>query len=99
MTTENLLITEDMKKEIMKMCYPSGDNRLLLDLGNCRLDFTQTYIFNGFTKKCVKLSWMNGREEIKVLAKVYCGNEVGSYKLVADNWSYIQKFNIKEERE
>jgi hypothetical protein len=88
-------ITEDIKKLILAKCFrDSEDGRLKISLGNCRLDFSKTYFFNGFTKSTVKLSEMNGRDEIKYWGKVEDRGEY--YALYTEGWSYIE--HIEKEK-
>jgi len=88
-------ITEQIKKAILKDSYKDEDDRLKIDIGNCRLDFSQNYFLNGFTKKSVKLSWINGDSEVNVLGKVEKRGE-GKYSLYTEGWQFIKTFEIED---
>jgi hypothetical protein len=87
-----------IKKKIREMTYKNEDNgRLMISLGSSRLDFSKPYYFNGFTKKGVKLSWVNGDTEIKVIGKVEKNIEYNDYAFYTEGWSFIEHFKSEEE--
>lgn len=93
-------ITEEIKEAIISISTTEPDGRKVIRLGNYALDFTQPYYLNGFTKKGVKLSWINGRDEINIIGKVYeAGDDRPQHKLVTEGWRYIQRFYTKSDIE
>ena len=81
-------ITNEIKQKIQALVFKDREGRDCIALGNCRLDFKQTYLFFGFTKKTVKLAWINGRDNINVQGKVE--DRGNYYALYTDGWSYIE---------
>jgi len=82
-------ITEEIKNKILSFSYLDTEtNRRLIDIGNHRLDFKKTYFLNGFTKKGIKLTWLNGRAEIKVIGKVEDREDY--LALYTEGWQYIE---------
>ena len=82
------IISEEIKNAIINMTEKEND-RTILSLGNCRLDFSKRYIFLGFTKKTIKLGWMNGRELIQVNGSV-SKSTFGDLKIHTEGWNYIE---------
>jgi hypothetical protein len=92
-----MIITKQMQELIKTKLYKNDEGRNCIALGNCRLDFSQKYFFNGFTHKTVKLSWQNGTHEINVQGKCSPGNEsngVNYFRLYTEGYSYSERFNF-----
>ena len=89
------IITKEIQELVKKQVYIK-DNKEMIALPNSRLDFCNKYLFKGFTRKGVKLSWINGNKEIKVIGKVW-KRPNGDLKLVTDGWNYILKIKKGDE--
>ena len=84
-------ITNEIRKEIEKLVY-ERDGQKFISIGNCRLDFSKEYIFLGFTKKTVKLAYMNGREQIKVQGRLELRNDYIAF--YTEGWSFIERIKV-----
>ena len=86
-------ITQHIKDEISKLSY-CEDGVWYIEIGNSRLDFSKKYRLLGFTKKTVKLGWMNGRDNlIKVNGHVEQRNDY--YALYTEGWSFIEHLKLE----
>jgi hypothetical protein len=78
-------ITKEIKEKIMQKAYQ--ENGLwYINLENSRLDFSWKYKIEKFTKKGVKLSWINGDTKITKLGKVE--DQGHCYKLYTEGFNY-----------
>lgn len=92
-------ITKEIKEKIETMLYNKdkhdhnyrSSDCQYIRLGNSRLDFSKEYIFLGFTKKTVKLAWVNGRDLVLCQGKVE--NRESYYALFTEGWSFIEHLN------
>jgi hypothetical protein len=91
-------ITNEIKEAIKSITHTDENGREVIALGNCRLDFSKMYFFNGFTRKGVKLSWKNGSEEINVIGKVEYNPKYNDFAFYTEGWSYIEhlKLGVKQ---
>lgn len=97
-----MIITKQMQKMIQTKVFKDELGRECIALGNCRLDFSQTYLFYGFTKQTVKLAWVNGDHEIRVQGKTKLGSDgkgVNYFRLYTEGHSYSERFNFPTKEE
>lgn len=88
-------ITESLAKAILAKCWKDeATGRLKIALGNCRLNFSKDYFFNGFTKKAVKLSWPSVNGEINIQGRIEDRGDY--YALHCEGWQFIEHFEKKD---
>lgn len=90
------LITEEMKQAIKKNFWVDEKYRTKVSLGNSRLDFKKDYFFEKFTKKGVRLYWVNGDHRVYVMGKVESNKEHNDFAFYTEGWSYIEHFKLEE---
>ena len=96
MTTQT--ITDEIKKAIEKLCLLDPETgRKMIHMGNCRLDFSKPYFFNGFTKKGVKMSYSNGgnQPEVNVIGKIEYNDTYKDFAFYTEGWNYIEHLKIE----
>ena len=85
--TKNIEITKEIQAKIEDMVYMNNGRRCI-KLGNCRLDFSKEYILLGFTKKTVKLGWINGTDLIVCQGRV--ADRGDHLAFFTEGWSFIE---------
>ena len=92
-------ITEEIKEEIKKTFWTDDEGNKQISLSNSRLDFKKDYFVIGFTKKGLKLYWLNGLNKVFVIAKVAYNSEYKDFSLYTESWNYIERLKINEVKE
>lgn len=88
-------ITEEIKQKILNKSFMDKETgRRIIQIGNCRLDFSIPYFLNGFTNKGIKLSVRNGDKEINEVGKIEDRGEY--FALYTRGWNYIEHLNKLE---
>lgn len=89
-------ITNEIKGAIKEKFWTDEEGNKKISLGNCRLDFSKDYFIDKFTKKGLRLYWLNGTNKVYVVAKVYYSPEYKDFSLYAEGWSFIERLkNLK----
>ncbi|MHA1410546.1 MAG: hypothetical protein ACTSQY_09630 [Candidatus Odinarchaeia archaeon] len=88
-------ITQEIKDALKPFFWTDEEGEKRVSLGNCRLDFKKDYYFEKFTKKGVKLYWINGTTKVLVIGKVEFNENYGDYAFYTEGWSYIEHFKLK----
>ena len=89
-------ITQEIKEALKKLFWiDEEDGKTKVSLGNCRLNFKKDYYFEKFTKKGVKLYWLNGDKKVFVMGKVEANEEYDDFAFYTEGWSYIEHFKLE----
>ena len=99
------MTTEKIQNQLKEFFWKDENQKIRVSLGNHRLDFKKDYYFDKFTKKGVKLYWINGGEKVFVMGKVEYNEDYNDYAFFTEGWGFIEHFgrekrtNIKEFKE
>ena len=88
-------ITNEIKVALKKFFWTDENGKTKVSLGNCRLDFKKDYYFERFTKKGVRLYWVNGTDKIPVIGCVEQRETHGDFAFYTEGWSYIESFKLQ----
>ena len=89
-------ITKEIKEALKQFFWTDDEGKTKVNLGNCRLDFEKSYYFDKFTKKGVKMHWINGTNKVPVIGCVEQSREYGDFAFYTESWSYIEHFKINK---
>ena len=89
-------ITKEIKEALKEFFWVDSEGKTKVSLGNCRLDFEKSYYFDRFTKKGVKMHWINGIAKIPVIGCVEQSREHGDFAFYTEGWGYIEHFELNK---
>ena len=92
----NQEITKEIQEALKQFFWIDDEGKTRVSLGNCRLDFKKDYYFEKFTKKGVKLYWLNGMEKVFLIGKIEFNESYKDYAFYTEGWSYIEHFELKD---
>lgn len=79
-----------------KFFWTDEKGKTKISLGSFRLDFKKDYYFEKFTKKAIKLYWVNGTEKVPVMACVEANETYNDFALYSEGWNFIEHFKLEE---
>ena len=91
-------ITKEIKEVLKRFFWIDEEGKTKVSLGNCRLDFKKDYYFEKFTKKGVKLYWVNGDERVYVIGKIKWNAEYNDFAFYTEKWQYIEHFKLENKK-